>query len=151
MYVSKLFNFFREKDFLELKINCNADQGSLWFSEHIDPEFIGFKMHAKQRSHGFVFTWYCKTSSDTANLRVFFDPSKDVMVISHLDTSTLQTKDIRIDDVSTLADEAVFFQRSTLEDLDDLQPEHIPFIIELVEKVTLFSNGMIDANKTCSS
>ena len=151
MYVSKLFNFFRENNFLELKINCNADQGSLWFSEHIDPEFIGFKMHAKKRTHGFVFTWYCNTSSETANLRVFFDPTRDVMVISHLDTSTQYSKDIRIDDVSTLADEAVFFQRSTLEDMDDLQSEHIPFILDLVQKVTLFSNGMIDANKTCSS
>lgn len=151
MYVSKLFDFFREKDFLLLKINCNADQGSIWFSEQIDPEFIGFKMHVKQRSTGTVFSWFSKTKDDKSNLRVLLDPSKDVMVISYLNTETSESKDIKIVEFSTLADEAVFFQRSTLEDLDDLHPEYVPFILELTDKVTTFSTGMINANKTCTS
>ena len=151
MYISKLFNFFRENNFLLLQINCNADQGSIWFSEKLDPEFIGFKMHIKQRSTGPILTWFSKTKNTTNNLRVYFDPTKDVLVISYLDTDTSESKDVKIEEFSTLADEAVFFQRSTLDNLDDLLPEHVPFILELTKEVTTFSTGLIDANKTRSS
>lgn len=151
MYISKLFDFFRENNFILLKIDCNADQGSIWFSEKNDPEFIGFKMHSKSRGDNTIITWFSKTTDEHSNLRVYFDQHKDVLVISHLNTKTQDSKDTQIHEFSELSDEAIFFQRSTVEDFDALLPEHVPFILELSKKVTTFSKGMIDANKTCSS
>lgn len=153
MHITKLFDHFRKTNFLLLKINCNADQGSIWFSEAIDPEFIGNKMHIRQGgTDKDVITWFSSMSEgDYTNLRLLYMPEKDVFVISYLNTKTGLSKDIKIDDISTLQDEAVFFQRSTTEDMADLECSDISFMIDLSEKVSSFAKGMIDANKTCSS
>lgn len=151
MHVTKLIQFFRDNKYLNLKIRCNADQGSIWFSEEIDPEFIGNKMHIRHRETSTIISWFTDIMGTYDRLRLQYFMNDDIFTLSYLDTSKSSSKDISIEKFSTLADEALFFQESTMQDFGDLDSSDIPFIIELSNEVTAFAKGMIDANKTRSA